>query len=139
MMAPKRTLSQRREANQLYQGRMANAEGAAIRIGQYGQYWQPFTVNEFARRHGWIINFANFWDTSDSGKKAEGTHHNGYTFVMDSTRHYYRVQNPHGDYVDADLRTINDEPYKDEDNKATRSDMFLKASHFSNESANPRR
>ena len=119
--------SEQRDArNQQYHGLRDNHEGAAVRVGQHGNNWQPLPVNEFARRNGLHINFAGFWTISDNGKKVEGTDPNsGFTFVMDSTRAYYRVQNEDGQYVDADGQTQSQGRYAD-------ANAFNAASHFKN-------
>jgi hypothetical protein len=107
-----------------------NEQNAQVRIGQFGQNWQPLTVKQFADRNGLTISFAGFWEVSDSGKKVEGTDPtSGYTFVMDSTRAYYRVQDSTGSYVDADGLTIADAKYAGDAN------AFNLASHFANRSA----
>ena len=127
-MSPNGSKSEQRAArNQQYHGRMDNEEGAALRIGQHGNNWRPLPISEFARHNGLRINFAGFWSTSDSGKKVEGTDPtSGYTFVMDSTRAYYRVQNAAGQYVDAEGRTQSQAPYNGDLN------AFNAASHFKN-------
>ena len=118
---------QRAARNQQYHGRKDNEAGAAVRVGQHGNNWQPLPVNEFARQNGLRINFAGFWSVSDNGKKVEGTDPgSGYTFVMDSTRAYYRVQNDAGQYVDGQGRTKSQAPYNGDDN------AFNAASHFKN-------
>lgn len=115
-----------------YRGLAQNADGAEIRIGQYGEFWANLPVAEFARglRPPLHINFAGFWEWSESGKKYEGEDPNsGYLFVMDSTMQYYRVQNSDGDYVDAEGKTIVDKKYKGDQN------LFAQNSHFRNQSA----
>jgi len=127
-MSPSGRKSEQRAAlNRQYHGRLDNEQGAALRVGQHGNNWQPMPVNEFARRNGLRINFAGFWSTSDNGKKYEGTDPtSGYTFVLDSTRAYYRVQNAAGQYVDSDGRTQGQPPYSGDAN------AFNAASHFKN-------
>ncbi|HTY61702.1 MAG TPA: hypothetical protein VMG30_05540 [Acidobacteriota bacterium] len=112
-----------------FQGFLENQENAPIRVGMFGKHWQSLTVSEFAEGLGLQINFAGFWDISESGKKVEGQHSSGYKFIMDGTRSYYRVQNADGDYVDAQGRTLGDPPYHGD------QDAFNKASHFANKSA----
>ena len=129
-MPPKKSKSeQRAAANAQYHGRMDNEEGSAVRVGQHGNNWQALTVGDFAKANKLVIKFAGFWSVSDSGKKVEGTDPtSGLTFVMDSTRVYYRVQNSDGHYVDAQLRTKSQAPYNGDDEK------FNAASHFKNAS-----
>ena len=112
-----------------YQGFLENEENAQMRIGQFGGNWQSLPVGEFAKGLGLKINFAGFWEVSDSGKKVEGVHSSGYKFIMDSTRVYYRVQNAAGQYVDAQGRTIGDPAYNGD------QDSFNEASHFMNKSS----
>lgn len=127
-MSPNGSKSAQRAArNRQYQGRMDNEQGAALRVGQHGNNWQPLPISEFARRNGLRINFAGFWSISENGKKVEGTDPtSGYTFVMDSTRAYYRVQNTAGQYVDAEGHTLAQPPYNGDQN------AFNAASHFKN-------
>lgn len=113
-----------------YRGLTQNADGAAVRIGQYGEFWRPLTVQEFARGLRLNINFAGFWKWSENGKKFEGEdRYSGYLFIMDSTKEYYRVQNNDGDYVDAQGLTIGDAKYSGDQN------LFAQNSHFANRSA----
>lgn len=121
------TAEARAARNQQYHGRMTNEERSALRVGQHAHNWQPLVISDFARGLGLRINFAGFWTTSDNGMKVEGTDPtSGYTFIMDSTRVYYRVQNSAGQYVDASGRTRTDAPYNGND------DAFMAASHFKN-------
>lgn len=113
-----------------YRGLVQNADGAEIRIGQYGEFWAPLPVGQFATNLKLPINFAGLWKWSESGKKYEGRDpKSGYLFVMDSTMVYYRVQNSDGDYVDADGLTIGDAKYSGD------QDLFAQNSHFRNQSA----
>lgn len=126
-MSPRGTRAQRDARNRQYHGAQDNAEGAALRIAQHGNNWQSLPIGEFARRNHLTINFAGFWTVSDNGKKVEGTDPtSGYTFVLDSTRVYYRVLNSAGQYLDADGRTQGQPPYNGDAN------AFNGASHFRN-------
>ena len=129
-MPPKKSKSETRAAkNAQYHGRMDNEEGAAIRVGQHGNNWQPLPISDFAKQNKLTIKWAGFWSVSESGKKVEGTDPtSGLTFILDSTRAYYRVQNSDGQYVDAQCRTKSQAPYNGDDN------AFNAASHFKNSS-----
>lgn len=110
-----------------FRGMQANDDGAAFRVGQFGGNWQLLPVAQFAQGLGLHINFAGFWTLSANGKKVEGVDpESGYRFVMDSTRHYYRVMDSDGHYVDAQGRTVGDRFY------AGDQDRFNAASHFAN-------